>query len=156
MLREGAARSLASLVDACVHGLVADAILVGAPQVSLGGIADEAGCALIETPDAAAGLSAALKAARRDYVFVLAAGYAVDRSFVEELGDLFAFGNMTRARVLRAEPDSLVTRLTPRLAAPVGIMALKTDIAAASAGEVASLVRKLRAVDLRCKARRAL
>ncbi len=40
---DAVARSLASLVEACVQGLVADAALVGAPERGLDRIADDAG-----------------------------------------------------------------------------------------------------------------
>jgi hypothetical protein len=156
LLRERVARSLSSLVDACVHGLVADATVVGPAQFSLSDVADEAGCALVETSNAREGLSAALKSARHAHVFMLEAGYAVDRGFVEEMSDLFAFGDVSRARVLRAEPNSLVTRLTPSLAAPVGIMARKAEASAANASDILALAKTLRAVDLASKARRAL
>jgi hypothetical protein len=149
-------RSLASLVDACVQGLVADAIVVGPQEQRLGKVADEAGCALIETEDARAGLAEALQTARHAHVFVLAAGHAVERGFVEEVSDLLAYGDPARAHLLRAAPDSFVTRLAPGLAAPVGIVALKSAAVAACAADIASLAKKLRAVDLRSRARRAL
>jgi hypothetical protein len=154
--RERAARSLSSLVGACVQGLVADAILVGPPRLSLERVADEAGCSLIETDRAAEGVTAALRAARRPHVLMLAAGYAVEHGFLEEVGDLFAFGAAPSARILRAEPNSLVTRLAPRLAEPAGVVAPKKDAAAIGAPDIATLARKLRAGDLKCRARRTL
>lgn len=154
--RERIARSLASLVDGCVQGLIADAIVAGPPRQGLEKIADEAGCALVETEDARAGLAEALHAARHAHVFVLAAGHAVERGFVEEVGDLLAYGESVRAFLLRAGPDSFLTRLAPQFAAPVGIVAVKSAALAANAADIASLGKKLRAVDLTSRARRAL
>jgi hypothetical protein len=152
--REKVVRSLASLVDACVHGLVADAIIVGQPRQGLERVADEAGCSLVEAAEARAGLADALCRARHPHVLLLAAGHAVDRGFVEEVSDLLAYGDPVRARLLRAAPESFVTRLAPSLAAPVGIIARKSAAAAAGAADLATLAKRLGAVDLRSKARR--
>jgi hypothetical protein len=154
--RERTVRSLASLVDACVQGLIGDAIVVGPPQFGLDKIADEAGSALVEALDARAGLAEALRAARYPHVFVLAAGHAVERSFVEEVSDLLAYGDLARAHLLRAAPDSFVTRLGPGFAKPVGIVAIKSAAVDARAADIASLAKKLRAVDLSSRARRVL
>lgn len=154
--RERTARSLASLVDACVQGLVADATIVGPPQFGLDKVADEAGSAFVETDDARAGLAEALQAARYPHVFVLAAGHAVERGFVEEVSDLIAYGDLARPHLLRAAPDSFVTRLAPGFAKPVGIVAVKSAAVAARAADIAALAKKLRAVDLSSRARRVL
>jgi hypothetical protein len=154
--RERTARSLASLVDACVQGLIADATVVGPPQLGLDKVADEAGSGVIETLDARAGLTEALQAARYPHVFALAAGHAVERGFVEEVADLLAYGDLGRAHLLRAAPDSFITRLAPGLAAPVGIVAIKSAAIAARAADIAALAKKLRAVDLSSRARRVL
>ena len=90
--REAVARSLGSLVESCVQGLIADALILAAPGRGLDRIADEAGCALIETPHAADGMAQALKAARRDHILLLLAGFAVERGFAEEAQDFFAYG----------------------------------------------------------------
>lgn len=159
---DGVVRSLASLVEACVQGLVADAILVGPPHMGLRRIADEAGCVLVEADDAREGLATALQAARHAHVFLLEAGHAVERGFIDEVGDLLvgdllagdllAYGGA--ARVLRAGPDSLLTRLAPKLARPVGLIAGKQALLAAGLGDVAALARKLRAGELSARARR--
>lgn len=151
--RDAIVRTLASLVEACVAGLIADALVVGPPDAGLGAIADEAGCALIEAADARSGLASALPAARCADVFVLLAGHALERGFIDEVGDLRAFGDR-RARVLRAAPSSFLTRLAPRLAQPVGLIARKEDCRIA--GDVAAMARRLRASDLSTRARRAV
>lgn len=151
--REAVARSLGSLVALCVQGLIADAVIVAEPMRDFEGIADEAGCALIEAPRAE-GLAQALKAARRDHIFLLRAGFAVERGFGEEAQDFFADGDRSRPRILRMAPESLITRLTPNLAPPVGLIAAKSALAAAASADFSRLARKLRGVDLTARARR--
>lgn len=154
--REAVARSLGSLVESCVQGVIADAVVLAAPERGLDGIADEAGCALIETPRAADGVAQALKAARRDHILLLQAGFAVERGFAEETQDLFAYGESDRPRALRLAPDSLLTRLAPGRARAVGLIAPKSALAAAASADFARLANKLRAADLTTRARRVL
>ncbi len=152
--REAIVRTLASLIEACVAGVVADAVLVGPPDSGLGAIADEAGCGLIEAVDARSGLARALPGIRYPDVFVLLAGHALERGFVDEVRDLRAFGDRDRALVLRTAPNSLLTRLAPWLAEPVGLIARREDLG--SAGNIAALARRLRAGELQTRARRAI
>ncbi len=152
--RDAIARSLASLVESCVQGLVADAVLIGAPQRGLGAIADEAGCALIETASAEEGLALGLEAARRDHILLLSAGNAVERGFIDEVDDLLAHGAPDRALVLRLAPHSFLTRLAPQLSQPVGIIAAKQALRAAASADLARLARKLGCAELSCRARR--
>jgi hypothetical protein len=147
-------RSLASLVDSCVQGLVADAVLAGAPGRGLERVADEAGCALVETADARAGLEEALTLARRDWVLLLRAGNAVERGFVDEVNDAFAYGPADRALALRAAPSSLLTRISPRLAEPVGVIAPKGAVRAAATADFRRLAKVLRCAELSSPARR--
>jgi hypothetical protein len=151
--RESVLRSLHALIEACVAGVIGDAVLTGPPEPVLRKIADEAGCALIEAEDARKGLRSALAIARRADILVMTAGYAVEPGFADEIRDLFAFGERG-PRVLRAAPDSLLTRLAPGLAKPVGLIARKEDL---RGGEgIARLARRLRARDLAARARRAV
>jgi hypothetical protein len=152
--RDAIARSLASLVDACVQGLVADAVLAGAPSRGLDKIADEAGCALVEAACMEDGLQQALALARRDDILLLLAGKAVERGFIEELNDAFAFGECDQSLVLRCAPASFVTRLFPRLAPPAGIVARKNALRAAGTADLNRLSKKLRGAELKSLARR--
>lgn len=152
--REAVARSLASLVDSCVKGVVGDASIVAAPGRGLEEIADEAGCALVEAPRLADGVKRALEAARRDHVLLLLAGVAVERGFAEEAHDFFAYGDASRARSLRLAPDSLVTRLVPRMALPVGVIAPKSALMPLAGRSFTHLHRTLRGADLTTRARR--
>ncbi len=152
--RDAIARSLTSLVDACVQGLVADAVLVGAPQSGLDAIADDAGCELVERQIASEGLAEALAAARRDHVFLLAAGAAVERGFVDEINDVLAYGAPDRALVLRLAPHSLLTRLSPGFSQAVGIVAPKAALRGGETADLSRLARRLRCAELTCRARR--
>jgi hypothetical protein len=154
LTRERAARSLASLVEASIAGVIADAMLVAAPAVSLADIADEAGCHMIEAADAAAAVAQALAQARQTDVFLLRAGFCVDRGFVDEAADAAAFGGLKTARALKAAPEGLLTRLAPSLARPVGLLARKNAIFEAGGAEVARLARLLKAREMVSRARR--
>ncbi|MCC3244573.1 transposase [Methylocystis sp. WRRC1] len=151
---DSVARSLGSLVEACVQGLVADAVLVGAPERGFGRIADDAGCALVETSRPDEGLAQALTLARHDDVLLMLAGYAVERGFIDEVQDNFAYGDHKRPLVLRAAPNSLLTRVAPQLAAPVGIIARRSDLRGAASSDLARLTKKMAGVDLTTRARR--
>ena len=99
LIRERAARSLASLVEASIAGVIADATLVAAV-------------------------------------------------------DAVAFGGLKTARTLKAAPESLLTRLAPSLARPVGLLARKNAISEAGGAEVARLARTLKAREMVSRARR--
>ncbi len=152
--RDAVTRSLASLVDACVQGLVADAVLAGAPGKGLDHIADEAGCALVESAEAQEGLAQALDVARHDDVFLLLAGHAVERGFVEEVNDAFACRAQDRALILRRAPDLFVTRLAPQLAMPVGVVASKAALRGAVSADLLRIAKSLGGAELRSSARR--
>jgi len=155
--REGFARSLASLVEGVADGLIADATLVERPGAGLEPVADEAGCRLAEADGLPEGLRVALLGARYPDVFVLAAGFAVERGFFEEAHDALAFGGLQNApRALRAEPQSLLSRLAPSLAPPVGLLARWDALAEASGADLKAWTRRLHARGLASLARRCL
>lgn len=151
---DAAARSLASLVDACVRGLAADALVLGPAGEGLDLVADDAGGTFLAGPDPMKTFAQALAAARCEHVFVLAAGFAPEQGFVDEVADIFAFGEAADAMILRAAPDTLLTRLAPGFAAPVGIIARKIAAQASGVCDPAALARRLKGVDLRVRARR--
>ena len=153
------ARCLASLIDACVQGVVADAALIGEPGRNLGRIAEDAGCGFIETGDAPGGLQQALTVVRRDQIFLLSAGYAVERGLADELNDLFAYGDTSAPRTLRAASTSFATRLFPSLSRPAGVLAPRRALTRVEAFDgggdgMARLARKLKGADLATRARR--
>ena len=149
------ARCLASLVEACVQGLVADAVLIGPPGRDLGRIAEDAGCGFIETPDATHGLREALAQVRRDHVLLISAGYAVERGFADELNEVFVYHASDTSRTLRATPSSFATRLLPRLSKSAGIIAPRRILTQIdSSFDMDKLARKLKGADLATRARR--
>ncbi len=152
--KDAIARSLSSLVESCVRGLVADAVLAGPPQRNLDKVADEAGCELVETATAGEGLAQALRLARRDHVLLLLAGSAVEHGFIDEVNDAFAFGAQDPALVLRAAPASLLTRLVPGFAEPVGVIAATRALQEAASADLGRLARRLRCAELATRARR--
>ncbi|HMN70949.1 MAG TPA: transposase [Rhodoblastus sp.] len=154
-VQEAVVRSLAALVGAAVADVVRDVCLVGAPEARLSAVADHAGCALVEDADAGRGLAQALRAARGDRIFVLAAGYAPRSGFIDEMSD-WALSAAPPAAALRAEPASLAQRLFPSLALCVGVVARKQDVMGAPGDTPAALARKLRARTLVTRARRVV
>jgi hypothetical protein len=157
LVRERIVRSLSSLIEGCVQGLFADAALAGPAGAGLDRIADEAGCQLVEAIEPREALAKALALTRCADVFLLRAGYAVERSFIEEARDVLAFDALAAggSAVLRAAPTTLLTRLAPGLAEPVGLLARKETLAGAGLGELPGLARRLRGADLATRARRA-
>lgn len=154
LLRERSARSLASLVEASIAGVIADATLVAAPAPSLADIADEAGGRLIVGTEPRAALAQALAEARQADVFLLSAGFCVDRGFVDEVADIAAFGGLKTARMLKVQPEGLLTRLAPSFAPPVGVLARKAAISEIGVAEIPRLARLLRAREMVSRARR--
>ena len=153
------ARCLASLIDACVQGVVADAAIIGEPGRNLARIAEDAGCGFVETGDATEGLRQALATVRRDQIFLLSAGYAVERGFADELNDLFAYGDPGAPRTLRAASTTFATRLFPALSRPAGAVASRQALTQTTplietGDSVARLSRKLKGADLSTRARR--
>ncbi len=153
--QEATVRSLAALVGAAVADVVRDACIVGAPGSRLSAVADHAGCALVEEADALEGLGKAVRAARSDRVFVLAAGYAPLSGFNDEMSD-WALSAAPPAMALRAEPGGLAQRLFPSLARCVGVVGQRQDILAVAGDGPATLARKLGARTLHTRARRVV
>lgn len=153
--QEAVVRSLAALVGAAVADVVRDACIVGAPESRLGSVADHAGCELVEDQDLARGLSQAVRAARSERVFVLAAGHAPMSGFIDEMSD-WGLSSSPPAAALRAEPASLAQRLFPSFARCVGVVAQKQDILAVAGDGPAALARKLGARSLLTRARRVV
>ena len=135
-------RCLTSLIDACVQGVITDAILVGSGGQLLDRIADDAGCSYIESHDPTQGVREALKLSRNDHVFLLSTNYAVDQSFSEEARDIFANNYRQQAFILRS-------------AAPAGILAPKEILRSTHCVlDLAHLSRKLSSSDFLTRARR--
>ncbi|HUO55408.1 MAG TPA: transposase [Rhodoblastus sp.] len=140
---EAVARSLCALVRASVEGIVREAIIVGPSEDELAEIADQAGCAHVEARSAFEGLAAALAQSRHDIAFVLEGGYAPQAGFVEEAGDLLQEAGFHGA-LLRRWPDSLMTRLAPSLAPPVGAFVARDALRQAAPRDLNQLIRRLK------------
>lgn len=150
-------RCLASLIDACIQGVIADATLVGAPGRSLSKIADDAGCGVVETPVLDTGVGRALEMARHDHIFLLSAEYAVAPGFADEIADIFVYGEPDAPRALRLAPASLATRLVPSLATAAGLVAPRPALLRAPRrNEVHRLAGRLARVSFSTHARRLL
>jgi hypothetical protein len=141
---EAVARSLGALVRATVEGVLREAVIVGPSGEGLAEIADHAGCALIETASVGEGLGLAAAQARSEIAFVLKGGFAPQSGFVEEVADLLLEAEAFRGAVLRRAPDSLLTRLAPRFAEPVGLFAGRAAIRAATPADLNQLIRRLK------------
>lgn len=141
---EAVARSLCALVRATIEGVVREAVIVGPAEEGLAEIADHAGCDLIEAASAAEGLARAIARARGEIAFVLKGGFAPQSGFVEEAGDLLLAADAFRGALLRRAPDSLLTRLAPQLAEPVGFFAGCAAIRAAAPGDLNQMIRRLK------------
>ena len=120
---EALARSLSALVRAAVEGVLRDAAIVGAPGDALAQIADHAGCEFIVAESVGAGLTEALARARSETIMVLLGGYVMPGAFVGEVADFLMEADAFRGALLRAAPDTLLTRVAPGLARPVGLLA---------------------------------
>lgn len=152
---EAVVRSLVSLVGAAVADIVRDACIVGTLEARLGSVADHAGCGLVESADIDKGLETAIRQARSDRVFVLAAGYAPLSGFIDEMSD-WSLSASPPAAALRAEPVSLAQRIFPSLARCVGVVALKQDLLSVGGDSPAAMARKLGARALLTRARRVV
>lgn len=150
-------RCLASLIDACIQGVIADATLVGAPGRLLNKISDDAGCGVVETETFDAGVGRALEMARHDHVLLLSADYAVGPGFADEIADICIYGEPERPRALRVAPTSLATRLIPSLATAAGVVAPRPLLLRETGrGDVHALAGRLARNALSTHARRLL
>jgi hypothetical protein len=140
---EAVARSLCALVRATVEGVVREAVIVGALEDNLGDVADHAGCALIETPSTAEGLARAVAQSRSEIAFVLKGGFVPQTGFVEEAGELLLDAGF-RGALLRRTPDTLMTRLAPDLAEPVGVFTGCAQLREAAPQDLKQLIRRLK------------
>lgn len=141
---EAVARSLCALVRATVEGVVREAFIIGPAEDQLTEIADQAGCGLIEAHSAGEGLAQAAARSRSEFAFVLLGGFAPQSSFVEEAGDLLRDAQAFHGVLLRRFPNTLMTRLAPGLAEPVGVFAQCAALRDAAPRDLKHLIRRLK------------
>ncbi|NBS34391.1 MAG: transposase [Methylocystaceae bacterium] len=152
---ETVARCFGSLIEGCVNGVIADAVLVGPPDHFLAKIADEAGCALVENLDPEAGFKEAVERTRYERLLILSAEFGLERGLIEELRDLLSFGDPADSYILHAEPDTLFTRLFPSLSKTAGIITTTVMVKKyAHISQPNALAKKLRRRSLTSRARR--
>jgi hypothetical protein len=154
---EAIVRTLSSLVPAAIEGVIRDLTLAtfGADE-RLAQIADHAGCALATADGAHGVIAAGLKSAKGQHLLILRAGFAPQVGFIEEVSDLFGRGRAagSKGALLRAEPDSALTRFAPSLAPIMGLIASKGDLAKGGP-DLGSLARALKgAATMRVRLRR--
>lgn len=152
---ETVARCFGSLIEGCVNGVIADAVLVGPPDHFLAKIADEAGCTLVENLDPVAGFREALEQTRYERLLILSTEFGLERGLIEELGDLLSFGDLADSYILHAQPDTLFTRLFPNLAETAGLITTTVMVKKyAHISQPNALAKKLRSKSLTSRARR--
>lgn len=138
-------RTLGALVPATVEGLVRDVTVLSAgDDDGLRTVTEHAGCGLVEAGSFEAALSAAIKGSKMGTVFVIRAGAAFDRGFLDEIAALFGPDRdreATRTFLLRQVPEGLASRLLPDLAPVAGVIAPREHLAG-SLRDFAALVRK--------------
>jgi hypothetical protein len=151
---EAVGRSLGALVRVVVEGVLRDVTIVGPATDNLATLADEAGCALIEASSAKEGFSRVLAQVRTEIVFVLEGGYAPPSGFAEEAGDLLPDLERSGGAILRLSPDTLLTRLAPGLARPVGALAFRAPLRNIQPRDLPDIIRRLkirRALNVRAQ-----
>lgn len=120
-------RTLGALVPAAVEGLVRDVTLLApSGDEELRAVADHAGCGLVEAKALRSGFAQALTTAKQPLVFVLRAGTAFDRGFLNEIAVLLgpdAGNEGNPCFLLRQAPEGFAARLLPDIAPVAGLIA---------------------------------
>lgn len=138
---EAVVRTLSALVPAAIEGIVRDVALASAaPTSDLARIADHAGCEIVDAPGDRL-IDAGLNALKEQRVLLLRAGRVPEHGFAGELADLAVYDPKKCALMLDA-PDSLLTRIMPRLSRASGLVAPREAIRSGRP-DVAALARNL-------------
>ena len=137
-------RTLAALVPAAVQGVVRDVTLLQVGNMaSLAGIADEAGCHIVEERDFPAALARGVAGARSPWIFVVKAGTVPSRLFGEEAARALEGGlEVGRALLLREQPTSLPARWFPSLAPVAGVILPRERLSGTPCASFADVVRR--------------
>lgn len=149
---EAIVRTLSALVPAAIEGVVRDVALASqSKNDDLSRIADHAGCEYVDAPGADL-MGASLAVLKEARILILRAGRVPEHGFVHELADFAAYGAQHCALLLEA-PNSLLTRMIPRLSRPSGVVAprpalagAKPDIIALAKAVASPIVFKSRAI----------
>ena len=138
--------TLAALVPAAVKGVVRDVTLLQVGDTaSLAGIADEAGCHVVEDRDFPAALARGVAGARSSWIFVVKAGTVPSRLFGEEAARALEDGpEAGPTLLLRQQPTGLLARLFPSLAPVVGVILPRERLSGVPCADFADVVRRAR------------
>ena len=94
--------------------------------------------------DLMAGLTLAAIAIPEQMATARLGGFAPQSSFVEEAGDLLRDAQAFHGVLLRRFPNTLMTRLAPSLAEPVGVFAQCAALRDAAPRDLKHLIRRLK------------
>ncbi len=138
-------RTLAALVPATIEGVVRDVTLLQVGDAAgIAGIADEAGCHLVEEKDFPAALARSVAGARSPWIFVVKAGTVPSRIFGEEaaraLDDEIGEGG---SLLLREAPSGL-SRWFPSLGPVVGVILPRARLVGVRCASFEDVVRQAR------------
>lgn len=139
-------RTLAALVPATIDGVLRDVTLLKVGDAGdIAGMADEAGCRLVEERDLPAALARGAASARSPWVFVVQAGTVPSRLFGEEAARALESRQTTgEALFLREAPTSLLARWFPSLAPVAGVILPRSRLAEIRCDSFTDLVRRAR------------
>ena len=152
--REVVVRSLVWLVSAVVSGVVRDVTLAVPAGLGLSEVADQAGCDLVEADQEATRLALAVEANRGKRLLILKTGFQPEHGLIEEIDAFVRRAPADATAVVRAKPETALTRLFPDRAPIVGVLVSK-DALAAHAGGFRRLARGFRrGTSLRTRAMR--
>ena len=135
--REVAVRSLAWLVAAVVAGVVRDVTLAGPAGIGLGGIADEAGCKVVETNDEVERLRWAVVGSREARLLVLRAGYQPEAALTDEIATFLRRTDADAVAVVLAAPETILDRILPGGASVVAVLVPRGKIGTGAFGRLA-------------------
>lgn len=138
---EAIVRTLSALVPAAIEGVVRDVALAASePHADLARIADHAGCDFVQCAPGEL-IEAGLARLKEPRVLVLRAGRVPEHGFTGELADFAAYRAQACGLLLDA-PNSLLTRLAPRLSRASGVVAPRKALRGARA-DVAALAKAI-------------
>jgi hypothetical protein len=137
---------LAALVPATVEGLVRDVIVLAASDdPGIRRVAEHAGCGLVERDRFEEAMSEGLRRAKSSMIFVVRAGAAFERGFLDEIASLLGpqqGAASPEALLFRQMPGGILARILPDLAPVAGMIATRHALMPPSK-DFASLTRRV-------------
>lgn len=138
-------RTLACLVPPTMQGVVRDVTLLEVGKsADAAGIADEAGCRIVQAEDFGTALARCLADARSSWIFAVRAGAAPGRSFGEDVSAALEFpAEPLRALLLRQDRGAL-GRTIPSLAPVAGVITPRERLLGAPCRSFGEILRRAR------------